>query len=162
MQNAPLVDAEYTLQKYPGKGGWTYAEIPEIARNKHAHFGWVTVKGSIDDFSFEHQKLMPMGNNKLFLSVRAEIRKKIGKEAGDLVRIRLWPVGDQLPLPELIVGCFQLQPKVLYERFSSLPLDEKKRFLDWIAASHDDEGKANRIADMMNDLEKLKNPEQAT
>lgn len=26
----PLVDKDYLLQKFEGKGGWTYAEIPEI------------------------------------------------------------------------------------------------------------------------------------
>ena len=30
----PLVNAAYLLQKFPGKGGWTYAAIPEIPQNK--------------------------------------------------------------------------------------------------------------------------------
>ena len=61
----PLVNNHYLLEKYPGKGGWTYAAIPEIKQNKNAPFGWVKVKGSIDDFELKQYKLMPMGNGKI-------------------------------------------------------------------------------------------------
>ena len=44
----PLVDKQYKLEKFQGKGGWTYARIPEIIQDKKAHFGWVKVRGSID------------------------------------------------------------------------------------------------------------------
>jgi hypothetical protein len=64
------------LEKIPGKGGWTYVVINEIAPDKRAKFGWVKVRGSIDDYELNQYKLMPMGNGKLFLPVRAEIRKK--------------------------------------------------------------------------------------
>jgi hypothetical protein len=30
----PLVNKKYKLQKFPGKGGWTYAMIPEIPQDK--------------------------------------------------------------------------------------------------------------------------------
>jgi hypothetical protein len=41
------------------------------------------VRGTIDDFEIRKYHLMPMGNGKFFLPVKAEIRKKIKKEAGD-------------------------------------------------------------------------------
>ena len=28
IKEEPLVDKEYLLEKFPGKGGWTYALIP--------------------------------------------------------------------------------------------------------------------------------------
>lgn len=31
MNNKPLVDRDYRLEKSPGMGGWTYTIIPEIA-----------------------------------------------------------------------------------------------------------------------------------
>ena len=30
IKEEPLVDKEYLLEKFPGKGGWTYALIPKI------------------------------------------------------------------------------------------------------------------------------------
>ena len=46
-----LVNAKYLLQQFPGKGGWTYATIPEIPPGKRIPFGWVRVKGSIDELN---------------------------------------------------------------------------------------------------------------
>jgi hypothetical protein len=82
-----LVDKQFLLKKFPGKGGWTYAAIPEVSQPKRIPFGWVRVKGSIDSYKFTRCKLMPMGNGQLFLPVKAEIRNKIRKKEGDMVHI---------------------------------------------------------------------------
>ncbi len=50
MADSPLVNQKYVLEKFPGKGGRVFACIPEILPNKNAPFGWVRVKGKIDDF----------------------------------------------------------------------------------------------------------------
>lgn len=73
----PIVKAQYLLKKFPGKGGWTYIEIPEVKQNRSNPFGWVKVKGLIDNYELKQYKLMPTGNGKLFLPVKATIRKKI-------------------------------------------------------------------------------------
>ena len=75
----PLVNKSYLLERFQAKGGWTYAKIPEVLQDKHSPFGWVRVRGSIDNFEIKNYHLMPMGNGNLFLPVKAEIRKKIGK-----------------------------------------------------------------------------------
>jgi hypothetical protein len=49
----PLINKNYTLEKFPGKGGWTFARIPEIVKDKKNAFGWVRVKGSIDGFEIK-------------------------------------------------------------------------------------------------------------
>ena len=74
-----LVDNVYVLEKFPGKGGWTFARIPEISQDKKQPFGWKKVRGTIDGYEIRKYHLMPMGNGLLFLPVKAEIRKKIGK-----------------------------------------------------------------------------------
>lgn len=61
-----LVNKKYLFEKFPGKGGWTYATIPEDLQDKRAHFDWVRVKGSIDGYEFKNYHLMPMGNGSLF------------------------------------------------------------------------------------------------
>lgn len=70
----PLADGFYMLEKFPGKGGWTYAEIPELVQDKTKPFGWLTVKGTVDDYVLNQYKLMPMGNGKLFLPLKRAIR----------------------------------------------------------------------------------------
>lgn len=72
----PIVNNKYLLEKYPGKGGWTYAAIPEVLQDKHSPFGWVKVKGHIDDFEIKNYKLMPMGNGHLFYLLRQTSERK--------------------------------------------------------------------------------------
>ena len=150
----PLVDKEYLLQKYPGKGGWTYAAIPEIAQNKKAPFGWVQVKGFIDDYELKQYKLMPMGNGKLFLPVKAAIRKKIGKEAGDYVHVRLYLDESKLEIPEEILFCFENESQKIYKTFLSFTEGEQKAYIDWIFAAKKEETQIERIAKMMERLQK--------
>ena len=150
----PLVNSEYLLQKFPGKGGWTYAEIPEVLQNKNNPFGWVKVKGKIDDFEFKQSKLMPMGNGKLFLPVRAEIRKKINKYAGDYVHIILYPDESLLKLPDEIIACFKNEPKQVLENFLLYTVGEQKAYIDWIYRAKTDETKTRRIVSMMERVQK--------
>jgi len=76
-----------TLQKSPAKGGWTYAVMPESA----AFFGTkglVKVRGTIDGHPFR-ASFMAMGNGIHMLPIKTEIRRIIGKNAGDTVTIKL-------------------------------------------------------------------------
>jgi len=146
------VRGEYLLQKYPGKGGWTYALIPEIPQDKKAHFGWVTVNGRIDDYKLERIKLMPDGKGHLFLAVKAAIRKKIKKEAGDTVFIELSTAVGPLRLPEEIKLCFENESPKLYATFCQLSESEQQAYLDWIYTAKKEATKVERIVTMMEKL----------
>jgi len=141
----PLVDNTYLLEKFPGKGGWTYARIPEIAQDKSAPFGWVRVKGSIDGYEIKKYHLMPMGNGQLFLPVKAEIRKKTGKQQGDYVRVILYADTDALEVPEELMHCLQDEPPTMHF-FHSISENERKYYIDWIYAANKEETRINRIA----------------
>jgi hypothetical protein len=148
----PLVDAEYVLEKIPGKGGWTYVVINEIAPDKRSKFGWVKVRGSVEDFQLNQYKLMPMGNGKLFLPVRAEIRKKIKKQEGDKVRVILYLDERPLGIPEEIMECFKNEPEAVFQNFSAFTEGEQKAYLDWIYEAKKEDTKAERIVKMMDRL----------
>ncbi|MCB0840147.1 MAG: DUF1905 domain-containing protein, partial [Bacteroidetes bacterium] len=143
----------YLLEKYPGKGGWTYAAIPEIAQNPNNPFGWVKVKGSIDGYELKQYKLMPMGGGRLFLPVKAAIRKKIKKEKGDSVHIILYLDENPLEIPEEIIECFKTESQSVYETFLSFSEGERKTYLDWIYDAKTDETKTQRIVTMMERLQ---------
>jgi hypothetical protein len=147
----PLVDQSYLLQKHAGKGGWTYAVIPEIAQDKHAWFGWVKVRGSIDGFEIANYHLMPMGNGTLFMPVKAEIRNKIGKNEGDWVHIILY--SEELPMvaPDDFLLCLKDDPTA-YANFLKLSEAEQKELIDWIYSVKKDDAKVERIAQMMDKL----------
>ena len=149
----PLVNKNYLLEKYPGKGGWTYAAIPEVLQDKSKPFGWVKVKGSIDTFEFKNYRLMPMGNGKLFLPVKAEIRKKIKKKEGDSVRIILFADEDSLEIPDELLVCLNDDP-LAHKTFTSLPEGEQKAYINWIYSAKKEETKIERIATTLKRLNK--------
>lgn len=153
MPNNPLVNKEYLLEKYPGKGGWTYAALPEVLQDKHAPFGWVKVKGSIDGFEIKKYHLMPMGNGKLFLPVKAEIRKKIKKQAGDYVHVILYLDNEPLDIPEELLLCLQDDTEA-FQFFKTLNESEQLKYIKWIYSSKTEQTKVDRIAKTLDRLEK--------
>jgi Domain of unknown function (DUF1905) len=75
------------LQKSSNKGGWTYVVWPESVKFFGTR-GLVKVVGKIDGHPFR-ASFMAMGNGQHMLSVKAEVRKAIGKEVGDRVTVVL-------------------------------------------------------------------------
>ena len=75
------------LHKGENKGAWTCVVMDDVAELFGTR-GLVKVRGTIDGEPFR-SALMAQGDGTHRLPVKADIRKAIGKEAGDTVRVRL-------------------------------------------------------------------------
>ena len=149
----PLVNKQYLLEKLSCKGGWTYAIISEIPPDKKAPFGWVKVKGSIDGFEISKYHLMPSGEGTLMLFVKSEIRKKIKKQGGDYVHVILYPDNEPLEVPEELLLCLQEDAEAL-QFFNSLNESEQHRYVKWIYSAKTEQTKVDRIAKTLDKLSK--------
>ena len=76
-----------TLQKGHSKGAWTYIEWDESVKFFRTR-GLVKVRGTINGHPFR-SSFMAMGDGRHMLPVKADVRKAIGKEAGDTVAVRI-------------------------------------------------------------------------
>lgn len=144
-----VAEGEFVLEKFPGKGGWTFVRVPVEILPVRKAFGMIRVCGFVDDFEFEGKHLMPMGNGYLFLPIAKPIRTAIGKEQGDTVRLKL--MRDEVPsqVPEEFIDCLQDDPGKL-QLFQRLSDADQKHWIEHIYSANSPEVKSDRIVKLLN------------
>ena len=82
-----LREFDAMLEKGDNPGAWTCVVMDDAAELFDTR-GLVKIRGAIDGEPFDGA-LMAQGDGTHRLPVKAKLRKVIGKEAGDIVRVRI-------------------------------------------------------------------------
>lgn len=145
-----LFKGKKIIDRFPGKRGWTYIELPEIMPSKQK-MGMVRVKGVVDNCAIYSIHLMPMGNGVLMLPLNAYVRKKIKKRQGDEVFVELYNDNEDTPVPEEFMECLEAEPEAL-TYFNTLSSSIKRNIIQYIYQAVKQETKDKRIIMFMNRL----------
>ncbi|WP_426058589.1 DUF1905 domain-containing protein [Hymenobacter sp. B1770] len=142
-----LFNAEVTLERFPGKGGWTFAPVGQLPFKVKTHFGNLKVCGRLDEVVLAEAHLMPMGKGLRFLPVNAELRKKLGKQAGDAVHLQLFVAEETEELAVSMADfaeCLAEVPAAL-GAFQGLAAAAQQAWLAWVTQAEGDEQRVARI-----------------
>jgi hypothetical protein len=149
----PFVKGKFELRKMDMKGGWTYILLPGQNTKTGLPFGWLVVKGRIDDYEINQYKLWPTADKNLFLPVKAEIRKKIKKQEGDIVEVELFEDQSAIEIPEEFMLCLLDSPEAKHH-FENMSATSQKQYIDYVFAAKSMETRARRLTKTIEKLEK--------
>lgn len=149
----PIIQGQFTIQKMTMKGGWSYVLLPPKHHKTGLPFGWFVVKGNIDEYEIKQYKLWPTADNKLFLPIKAEIRKKIKKQEGDVVEVILYEDASEIVIPEDFLVCLYESPQAQFQ-FEKMSMTSQKQYVDYVYGAKSMDAQARRMTKTIQKLEK--------
>jgi Bacteriocin-protection, YdeI or OmpD-Associated/Domain of unknown function (DUF1905) len=137
---------ETKLVRPEGVGTWTFAPIPLDIAQETGIKARLRVKGRIDGVPFAGT-LLPGGSGRHFVVVKKEIRDRLGKSAGDGVRIQmdvdLSPAG--VVIPDDLTRALT-RSSAARSGFEGMAPSHKKAYVEWIEEAKKPATRTKRIA----------------
>jgi hypothetical protein len=152
MRRKAIVNDSFTIQRKEGAAPWHFVELSGISPQYVAANGLVRISGWIDEVEIRQFNLLPMKNGHKMLVIKAAIRKRLGKKAGDKVLIKLYPDDTPVEIPEEILDSLLQSPRA-YDHFMQLTDSNKKYYIDWVMEAKQLDTKVNRLVKMIGQLE---------
>jgi hypothetical protein len=156
VMNFIVENKKLEIQYIPGNGAWTYQLIIPNTKDIKGKWGDLKVSGKIDDFEIKNKNLGPMKNSDKKMALNSEIRKSIGKGAGDFVNVTLYLESkntEENNGNEMIFECFK-DAEVL-NIFNKLKIEEQSEIIQSINSTATENQKVEKIVKFIAKLEKL-------
>lgn len=135
------------------KTGWSYVEISAAQANKikAGYKKSYKVKGHIDDVAISITAMIPMGGGAFIIPLKADLRKKLGKSAGDKVVLKLEEDSKEYQLDKELMLCMKDEP-LAYKKFGKLPRSYQNYYSKWVGSAKTPETKSRRIGIVINGI----------
>jgi hypothetical protein len=150
-----IYNNKLVLEKYPGKGGWIFVILEGLPKQPKSGKGnWAKAHGSIDDYVLGEITLWPMPNGKVFMPVKAAIRKVIKKEEGDTVHVILY---GKSPEPQVQINDFLASlacDPLAQKTYNNLSPNAQKQVIGYIFEKDDTDTQIDRMTHCLKDLAK--------
>ena len=156
-----MIKFNTTILKFGSNGektGWTYIVVPaDIALQlKPGNKKSFRVKGKLDQTAIKGMALMPMGGGEFILTLKAEIRKKLGKRHGAMLNVQLTVDNSEIKINTVLMECMEDDEKAK-DYFNKLSKSHQRYFSNWIDSAKTDATKTKRIAQCLNALSRGQN-----
>lgn len=137
------------------KTGWTFVPVSaEIAgRLKPGCRQSFRVKGKLDALAIEAMALIPVGDGKFILPLKADLRKKLGKKKGDPLVVHIGEDKKPYQINADLLECLEDEPSAL-STFNSLTGSHQRYFSKWIESAKTNATRIKRISMAVNALAK--------
>src|SRR5215467_1831540 len=145
----------HRFDKQGEKTGWTYIEIPsDLAQElKPGNRREFRVKGKLDEHAISRMALLPMGNGNFIMALNAEVRKKIGKKKGAMLKVKIEVDNKELQISKELLECLEDEPRA-FEFFNKLNKSQQGYFSKWIESAKTEATKTKRIVQAVTGLAK--------
>ena len=153
-----MISFEVLIERFEDKGektGWTYIYIPEdlalqIKPNTRTSF---RVKGFFDSVPVSGLATVPMGEGDYIIALKGELRRKLRKKAGDLLKVSLEEHPDfTIDMPADLEECLSDQPHLI-ANFLKQPRSHQHYYFNWINSAKTEPTRAKRIAMTVNAMD---------
>lgn len=142
--NYIVKDQDLVIQHWPGKGAWTYHLLIPNSRDILGTWGNIKVSGTLDDYAFQSKNLAPIKSRDKLLAVNAGIRKQLGKQAGDTVRVTMYLEAPSALNQEAdVLACFE--DAAVLAQFQAQSPGEQQAILQQILAQPDAASQEKKI-----------------
>ncbi len=104
----------------------------------------------LDGLVVSGMALMPMGNGDFIMALKADVRKRLHKNKGAMLKVSLEEDTDyKVELPDDLKDCFEFEPEA-FDFFNSLAKSHRGYFIKWINEAKTSETRTKRIVNTVN------------
>lgn len=151
-----MITIKTTIKKFGKMGektGWSYVEITSVqaGKIKADYKRSYKVKGFVDDVEISITAMIPMGGGAFIIPLKADLRKKLGKEAGDKVILKLEEDMKEYQLDKELMLCMKDEPEAV-RKFRNLPKSYQNYYSKWVGSAKTSETKSRRIGIVINGI----------